>query len=322
MLHFALSRARQTAVVVFIVTSLAFALIHSVPGDPFALSPEDPPELAVSRARVREAYGLDQPLATQYVRMLANFARGRLGDSFTETRPVSRVIREAMPRTILLMAPAVLVGVLLGVAAGTWQASRQGKLDDRLLGGAALATLSLPEFLIALIASTIFALRLKWLPAAGMATADAGGSSLALAGDVARHLILPAGTLALVVAALVSRFQRAAAVAAFQEDFVRTARAKGATARRVMLAHVLRRTAGSLCTVVGFLLPSLVGGAALVENVFGWPGAGSALLRAVVTRDYPLVIGLVFVGSFAVCIASALAEAGAAIANPATRARA
>jgi peptide/nickel transport system permease protein len=322
-LRFALERASQTVIVALVVVTLAFVLIHAAPGDPFSPSPDDPPELAVARERVRQAYGLDRPIVAQYGLLIANFGRGRFGDSFSEARPVGEVIAAVLPRTVLLMAPALLIGVIVGTLVGTWQGRRAGRRRERLVGAATLLVLSMPEFLIGLLAAVVFATRLNWLPATGMQTADlANAGGFAAAADLLRHLVLPGGTLTLAIAAMVARYQRANAIEAYGEEVVRAARARGASERRIAWVHVLRRTAGSLCAVIGVLLPMLVGGAALVENVFGWPGAGSTLLRAVSARDYPLVIGLVLVGSVAVCISSALSDAAAQLVNPRTRARA
>lgn len=323
MLRFALERAGQTVIVALVVVTLAFALIHAAPGDPFSPSPDDPPELAVARERVRQTYGLDRPVVAQYGLMLANFARGRFGESFSEARPVGEVIAAVLPRTALLMAPALIIGVTFGTLVGTWQGRRAGRRRERIVGVATLAVLSMPEFLVGLLASIVFATRLNWLPATGMQTADlANAGGLPAVADLLRHLVLPGGTLALAIAAMVARYQRTSAIEAYGEEFVRAARAKGVSEGRVAWVHVLRRTAGSLCALIGLLLPAVVGGAALVENVFGWPGAGSTLLRAVSSRDYPLVIGLVLVGSVAVCISSALADAAAQLANPRARVKA
>lgn len=321
MRRFILARARQTAIVAFVVTTLAFLLVHLAPGDPLAASPDDSPEVAVAREQLRVAYALDRPLAVQYPLMLANFARGNFGDSFTKAMPVRTVLADVIPRTLVLMVPALIVGVIAGAALGTMQGVYAGRWFDRVTGIGALTVLSVPEFLLALLASVVFAVRLGWLPGTGMLSADLDPMSgaAARAADLARHLILPGGTLALVVAALVSRFQRAAVADALQEEFVRAVRAKGLAVRRVVAHHVARRTAGALWTLVGLLFPTLVAGAAFVEMVFGWPGAGSTLLRAVNGRDYPLVIALVLVGAIAVSVGSALADIGAARANPATR---
>jgi len=319
-LRFAVARTRQTAIVAFVVTSLAFALVHAAPGDPFAGSFDENAPNAAARAEMRVRYGLDRPLWQQYPAMLANFAQGRFGTSFAESRPVSAVLAGVIPDTLLLMGPALAIGVLLGVVLGTWQGARAGRIGDRAASGLSLGVLSVPEFLIALVLAGIFAVRLRWFPATGMVGAGAVHSSWADAiGDYLHHATLPVATLAIVIASVVARFQRSAVITALAEEFVRGARAKGAAARRVLVHHVLRRTAGGLCTVLGLLFPSLVGGAALVEFVFGWPGAGAALVSAVDGRDYPVVVALVLVGSLAVCVGSALADLGAMLANPAIR---
>ncbi len=320
MIRFIAERARQTAIVAAFVTSLAFLLIHWAPGDPLAASPDDPPELAVARAELRARYGLDRPLYVQYPVMVGNMLRGEFGMSFLQARPVSDVVAATIPRTLILMAPALIIGVLLGAAAGTWQGARAGRLGDRAASAATLGILSVPEFVIALILVSVFAVRLHWFPATGMSDAAAGAMPwTAMVADVARHAVLPVITLSVVIASIVARYQRAAVIDAMAEDFVRAVRAKGATTRRLIVHHVLRRTGGSLFTVVGLLFPVLVGGAALVEIVFNWPGAGSTLVRAVSARDYPLVIALVLIGSLAVSVGSALADIGAALANPGTR---
>lgn len=322
MIRFVAARATQALFVAFVVATVAFVLIHAAPGDPLALSPGDPPELAVARDALRHAYGLDKPFLLQYPTTIARMARGDFGISFLQARPVSEVLRAVLPRTLLLMAPALVLGVLLGAAIGTWQGARRGRLFDRTTGALTFGILSLPEFLLALVVSTVFALGLGWFPAAGMRDAGAAASVpwTAAIGDVAWHATLPVATLALVIAATVARYQRAAVATALEEDFVRAARARGASPRRVLVRHVLRHTTGTLCTVVGLLAPVLVSGAALIEMVFNWPGAGSTLLLAVNGRDYPLVIALVLVGSVAVSAATALADIGAALANPAVRA--
>jgi peptide/nickel transport system permease protein len=316
-LRIAASRARQTAIVAFIVTTLAFVLIHAAPGDPFA-SVDATPESQSARDEMRRHYGLDRPLYIQYPVMLANFARGDFGTSFFDGRPVRELLASVIPDTLLLMFPALVIGVLLGVALGTWQGWRAGGVSDRVASALTIGFLSVPEFLFGLVASIIFAVRLGWLPAAGMLRVGGGhAGALALFSDYLAHAILPVGTLALAIACAVARFQRTAVIAARDEEFVRTARAKGAATSRILLGHVLPRTAGSLCAVLGLLFPTLVGGAALVEVVFGWPGAGSALVGAVSSRDYPVVIALVTVGSVAVCVGSALADIAAARLNPA-----
>jgi peptide/nickel transport system permease protein len=317
-LRFIAARARQAAIVAFIVTSLTFVLIHVAPGDPFASVDADPATTA-ARALLRERYGLDRPLWQQYPVMVLALARGEFGTSYASHRPVRELLADVFPDTLALMVPALALGIVGGVLLGTWQGARAGRMGDRLAGTVTFGVLAVPEFLIALLVSTIFAVRLRWFPATGMLSVGATHDSwIAAVADAVRHAALPVATLALLVACVVARFQRAAIVEALAEGFARGARARGASRRRVLLAHALRRTAPSLFTLVGLFVPTLVGGAAMVEYVFGWPGAGQALLNAVTGRDYPVVIALVTVGSVAVSVGSALADAAAALANPAT----
>jgi len=317
-LRFVAARVRQTAIVAFVVTSLSFVLIHAAPGDPLATL-DVTPETLGARNQLRIDFGLDRPLYEQYPVMLGSFARGRFGTSFSQSRPVSDVLRDVIPDTLLLMVPALAIGILLGVAAGTWQGWAAGRFRDRAASAMELIILSVPEFLIALVASGVFAVRYGWFPATDIMRAGAVYASWAdRVGDYAHHAVLPVGTLALVIACVVARFQRSAVISTLGEEFVRTARSTGASTMRILFRHVLRRTSASICALLGLLFPSLVGGAAIVEVVFGWPGAGNTLVTAVGSRDYPLVIALVTVGSVAVCVGSALADAAATIADPAT----
>jgi peptide/nickel transport system permease protein len=316
--RFLASRLRHTALVALIVATLAFVLVRAAPGDPFSI-PEGVADPGAARAALRAHYGLDAPLWRQYPTMLLSFARGEFGTSFASGAPVAEVVRQAIGRSFLLMAPALLIGALLGTALGTWQGWRRGRMADRVASVATTTVLAVPEFLIALAVSLLFAVRLRWFPATGMLTAGAAsGSIVAQVGDFVRHAVLPVGTLSVLIAAVVARFQRGAVAEALHEEFVRAARARGAS-RRTLVVHVLRRTAPALCTLLGLLAPSLVGGAALVEFVFGWPGAGYALVNAVTGRDYPVVVAFVTVGAVAVCLSSAIADAMAAALNPRVR---
>lgn len=301
-----------------IVVSLAFVLVRSAPGDPFRLSLDDPAMSAAVRDRLRAQFGYDRPLAEQYLRWLGNVVRGNLGWSHSMERPVVEVLRDRIPNTMLLMAAGLGAGVLAGIALGTWQGTRAGSLAERLTGGAALALLSVPEFLLALAVVALFGEWWRALPVDGMVDAalhDAMGAG-SRAVDVLRHLLLPAGTLSLVVAAVVSRYQRASMINVMPEDFVRTARAKGVGERAVIVGHALRNSLGPVITVCGLLLPALVGGTVFVETVFAWPGMGRAMVDAVVGRDYPLVVGGVLMTSACVTVGSALADVLGALADP------
>lgn len=307
--------------VVFVATTLTFALLHLAPGDPVSASLDHPAVTPAVRERMRRAYGLDRPVAEQYARYLARVARGDLGYSFSLRRPVRDALAGALPNTLLLMGAALAASFGLGVALGVYQALRRGAVGDRLLGGLSLLFYSLPDFWLALIAVLVFA---YWL-----GVAPAGGSVdpvmheyLSRWGRVAdrlRHLALPTATLTLLTAAGIARVQRAALLDVAAEDFVRTARAKGVSARAVVRRHLLRNAILPTITLLGLALPALVGGAAVVEKVFSWPGLGLLAVNAIGTRDYPLVTGAVIAGSATVALGSILADVLYALADPRVR---
>jgi peptide/nickel transport system permease protein len=315
-----ISRAAQAAVVIALVATLAFVLVHLAPGDPFG-NPEDPSFTTEMRDRQRAQWGYDRPLTTQYALWIRNLARGEFGYSHGRQRPVNEVLRETLPNTLLLMGVALAGGLVIGVALGTWQAARRGTRAERVSNALTLAVLSVPEFLLAIAAFALFAVSWRWFPAGGIVdpamhdSLGAGGRAL----DVLRHLVLPAGTLALVTAAGVSRYQRTAMLSILPEEFVRTARAKGASERVAVLRHALRNALGPLIAISGLLLPSLFGGAVFAEMIFSWPGMGLTVFNALLDRDYQLVLAGVIVGSVLVAVGGALADALAVLADPRLR---
>lgn len=318
MQRFLLARGAQAFIVIALVATLAFALVHLAPGDPFGSNLDDPANNAALHAQQMHHWGYDQPLVVQYLKWFRNLARGELGWSHSRNRSVFDVLMDTLPRTLLLMGTALALGVLGGLALGTWQAARRGSALERVTGAIAVATLSVPEFLVALAALALPAARWHWFPVSGIVDAgthDALGI-FGRAADIGRHLALPAGTLALLTAASVSRYHRTAMLAVLPEEFVRTARAKGAGERTAVLRHALRNALGPLITITGLLIPALFGGAVFVETIFSWPGVGRMMFDAVTGNDYPLVLAGVLVGSVLVTLGSALADMLAALADP------
>lgn len=307
--------------VILAATTLTFVLLHTAPGDPFAAMVENSRMSEATRARLRHVHGLDRPIGEQYLRWIANVARGDLGHSTSQGRPVSDALAEAIPNTLVLMGTALVLSFAVGVTLGTYQALRRGTVSDRVLGTVALAFYSLPDFWLALIAVLVFAYRLRLLPAGGVVTLlvhDQLGF-WGRAGDRLQHLVLPALTLTLLTGAGIARFQRAALLDVMGEEFVRTARAKGVPERSIVRRHLLRNALVPTITLLGLALPSLLGGAAVIEKVFNWPGLGLLAVNAIATRDYFLVTGSVIAGSAAVAIGSALADVLHAAADPRVR---
>lgn len=318
MMTWLLGRLAQGLLVVGLTTTLGFVLVHAAPGQPFAGYLDDPRTSEEARAAHRARYGLDQPLAVQYGRFLRSVASGDLGESFTYRRPVRQVLAEAIPKTLLLMGVALVAGFAAGIALGTAQGARAGSWMDRLTGGAAVFVTSLPDFWLALLALMLFAGVWGLFPVSGFSdpTLGAGAPLPVRALDVARHLALPAGTLALLIGAIVSRYQRAALLEVLPDAYLRAARARGVPRRSVIYRHALRNALLPTITLAGLAVPALLGGAVFVEATFAWPGMGTLAVQAVGDRDYPLVLAIVLLSSGLVVIGGILADLGHALADP------
>ena len=322
MLALVVRRTLAAAVIVFLVATLSFALVHAAPGDPFAPIREDPRVSAELADRLRARYGLDRPLGEQYGRYLAGLVRGDLGESFQQRRPVRAVLADALPNTLILMTTALVAAFALGVALGALQAYHRGSRFDSIAGNVSLALASIPEYLLAVALLSVFAYHLPLFPTSGMGDLVLWRfySPLQRLADLAWHLVLPATTLVLIVGAVIARYQRAALLDVLPDDFIRTAKAKGVSPPRVLFVHALRNALLPTITLIGLVFPALVGGAVFVETVFGWPGMGRTIVDALSARDYPLVLGSVVVGSVFVVIGGLVADLAAAAADPRTRA--
>jgi peptide/nickel transport system permease protein len=316
------ARLLQSLIVVFLVTTVSFVLIRLAPGDPFSFISDFgmSPQL---REQLRHQFGYDRPIAEQFVRYLGNVVSGRLGYSHSMHRYVGAAIAEALPRTLLLMSVALLLAFVIGIAVGVLQAVKRGTWLDRALSGVLLVFYSVPDFWLALMALLVLGYWLPIFPIGGMTDAIAHdymslGGRLA---DIIVHLVLPAATLALLTAAGIARFQRAALLEVLPQDFVRTARAKGVAERSVIVRHALRNALLPIITLIGLSLPALVGGAFFIEKVFSWPGMGYLAWNAMLSRDYDLVTGIVIVGGFMVAIGNLIADLLYAVVDPRLRAR-
>ena len=316
------ARLIQTLIVVFLVTTISFFLIRLAPGDPFSFVGDFTMSDAV-RDRLRAQFGYDRPIFEQFLLFVGNVARGRLGYSHSMHRYVGDVIADVLPRTLLLMSVALVTSFVLGIAIGALQAVRRGTWLDRSVSSVLLLFYSIPDFWLALMALLAFAYWLPLFPAGGMID-QVMHDYMSLGGrvrDVLAHLVLPSLTLALLSAAGIARYQRAALLEVLPQDFVRTARAKGLGERTVVLKHALRNALLPVITLLGLSLPALVGGTFFVEKVFSWPGMGYVAANAVAARDYDLVTGTVIVGGIMVALGSLLADLLYAAADPRLRAR-
>ena len=313
-------RFAAAVAIVFAVVTVTFIAIHLAPGSPFLPSGERPLD-PIAAERVGKRFGLDQPLPVQYARYLGALARGELGESFSQRRPVSQTLADTIPNTLVLAGTALLVNFLLGLALGVFQAARARRPTDVALGNATLVLYSLPTFWLGLALLLVFGQSLHWLPVGGVVD-PVVHDSLPFLGRVAdrlRHLVLPALTLGLIGAAGTARYQRAAMLEALGQDFVRTARAKGLSERRVLLGHALRNALLPFITLFGLALPFLLTGAVLVETVFAWPGLGKLAADAILSRDYPVVAATALLASLMVALGSLLADLLYAAADPRVR---
>lgn len=302
MARYILGRLSSSLIVLLLVTTVTFALIQIAPGglatlmDP-NLEPED-------RERLAAQMGLDQPVHVQYWRWITNVSRGDLGRSLTYGRPVTDMVLERVPATLLLAGAALVITVLVGVPLGIYSAVRQYSLADQLLSFASFVGLATPNFWLGILLIIFFSVKLGWLPAAGMVTAGQSTSAV----DLLRHLILPASVLATSTVAQIMRYTRSSWLEVIQMDYVTVARAKGLAERAVQLRHVMKNAMIPVVTVVGLFLPRLVGGAAVVEALFSWPGMGRLAVDAASRRDMPLVLGVTIIVSLAVIVSNLIID--------------
>ena len=303
------------------VTTLTFVLVHLAPGDPIATALDRPGVTEAVRQQWRESFGLDKPLAEQYVRWLGNAARGELGFSFSHRRPVRDVLADTLPRTMLLAGLSLVLSFLIGVFVGVVQAERAGSARDRWLGRVLLLLYSVPDFWLALVALLAFAYWLPLLPAGGIVDPvmhdylPAGGRMA----DRLKHLVLPVLTLTLLSAASIARYQRSALLDVLPSDWMRTALAKGLSWRAAVRRHAVRNALLPTITLAGLWLPALATGAVFIEKVFSWPGMGLATVNAIGARDYPLVTAGVLAISVLVVIGALVADLAVAIVDPRVR---
>jgi peptide/nickel transport system permease protein len=315
MLGYVVRRICVAAGLVLIVATLVFLAIHLVPGDPaeLLLSQGGVAPDPATVAELREKLGLDAPLLDQYVNYLAALLHGNLGSSLIDDHSVAAEIALRLPRTLELIAAAAVLAILLGLPAGTLAALHAGSLADRLASAAAGIALSIPVFVVGTVAILLFAQKLRWVPAGGYVPfeRDALGHLLVLA--------MPAGTIALGLAAVIFRMTRTSVLEVAARDYVRAARARGIAPGRIVLNHILRNALLPVVTVLALHLGSLLGGTVLVEYVFNWPGLSGYLVRAVELRDYPEVTGIVLVISILFVLLNLAVDLTYAVLDPRVR---
>jgi peptide/nickel transport system permease protein len=307
--HFLLRRLWQVVPVLLGIAALNFLILQIAPGDVVdVLAGESGAATPEYMAELRRSFGLDQPLAVQFVQYLWNLATLNLGFSFRQNTSVWDLIITRMPATLLLMVAALVIAVVIGSLLGVLAASRVGSWVDSVLSALVLLTYAVPTFWLGLMAIVLFSGRLGWLPSGGLMTVGAGLSGLPLVLDILSHLLLPALTLSTFYLAVYARLVRSSMLELYGADFIRTARAKGAGEWRVTLVHAFRNALLPMVTMLAYQASSLLSGAVLVETVFSWPGLGRLAFEAIRSRDLNLLLGIMFFSSIVVVLVNVLID--------------
>ena len=312
MIGFVARRVLAVVPVLVVVAVIAFAMLRAVPGDPAAVIAGDSatPEQV---AALREKLGLEKPVVTQFVIWLGGVLRGDLGESYFFRKPVAELIAQRLEPTLALGLAALSIAVSVAVPLGVVAAFRQGTWIDRAVMGMSVAGFSMPVFVLGYLLVWIFSVQLEWLPVQGYARIADG------VGPFLERLLLPAVTLALVYVALVARITRTSVLEVLNEDYVRTARAKGLRERDVLTRHALRNAAVPILTVVGIGLAVLIGGAVVTESVFAIPGLGRLTVEAVLSRDFPVIQALILLFATGYVFVNLAIDIGYAVLDPRIR---
>lgn len=312
---FLFKRLLQSAILLVLVTIIAFGLMRLAPGGPESIYAVGTNMKAEDLARLRTSFGLDRPIPVQYVKWTTGMMTGDWGRSYRDRRPVTHVIFDRLPATLELTTTALAIAITLGVTVGVLGAIKQYSVPDYAATVGAMIALSIPTFWFGLMVIYLFAERLGWIPSGGRQTLGQPSSLT----DRLHHLVAPAGVLGLVLVATWSRYTRAAMLESIGQDFVQVARSKGLSERRVIVGHVFRNAVVPLVTLAGIQLPLLFGGALVTESVFTWPGMGRLFVDSLSYRDYPVMMGVLFITAVLVIVFNLLADIVTATLDPRIR---
>ncbi|NDC53748.1 MAG: ABC transporter permease [Planctomycetia bacterium] len=316
MASYLVRRAVYGLLTLVVITGFVYGLARSMPGTPLTVQlGETDPSRKVNPEdleRLKRIYGLDKPWPAGFAQWIANVARGDLGRSISRKQPVATLIAERIGPTFLISGTALVLAWLAAIPLGLYSSARSGRADERLSSLVLYVLYSFPTFVAALFLQIIFAVWLRgtaWeLPLFGMGDAPADAPLAARLADVARHMILPVTCQTYVSLAYDSRFVKANLEEAVRQDYVRTARAKGAGPWRVLCHHAFRNTLIPLVTLLGLSLPGLIGGSVIIEQIFTWPGMGRLFFESIRERDYPTIMGLTLMFSLLTLLGQLLAD--------------
>ena len=306
----------------FGITVICFTVMHLAPGSPTDLQTQMNPRASVEmKERLRAMYDLDKPLPEQYIRWVGKLAVFDLGVSFsTDRRPVADKILERLPITILLNVLSLLLILVVAIPLGVLSAVRQDSLFDRVAGVIVFIGFAVPTFWLALLLMILFGVHLGWLPISGIRSLNSEYLPPGMAlWDLIRHLILPVLLAAFGGLAGLSRYMRANMLEVIRQDYILTARAKGLSERVVIYRHALRNALLPVITILGLSVPGLIGGSVIFETIFAIPGMGQLFYMAVMSRDYPVVMGILFIGAVLTLLGNLIADVSYALADPRIR---
>ncbi|MEJ2024311.1 MAG: ABC transporter permease [Deltaproteobacteria bacterium] len=315
MLQFILKRLMHAVPLLIGVSIIGFAMMHLAPGGPLAVYTLNPTITAQDIARIKQIFGLDQPMYIQYFKWAYGIFTGNWGYTFFGGRPVLNVILERVPATFILMGSGMSLAIIIGMLIGILGAVRRYSVFDYLATTGAMVALSFPTFWFGLMTIFFFSLKLGWLPSGGMFTL--GGDEGIL--DLVVHLVLPAVVLALVLVAQWSRYTRSSFLEVINQDYIRTARSKGLSGRRILFRHAFPNALAPLVTLAGIQLPWLFSGALVTETIFGWPGMGRLFVDALTMKEYPVLMGMIMITAIAVIIGNLVADVINAMIDPRLR---
>jgi len=303
------------------ITLITFFVIHLSPGKPTRLQAEMSPKISIeAREKLDKLYGLDKPVHIQYWEWVKRLARFDLGKSFVDDRPVSQKIGERIPVTIAINVLSLALIFLVAVPIGITSAVKEGSAYDRISTVFVFIGFAMPTFWLALLLMNLFGVHLGLLPISGIKSIDFEDFNfLEKLADLARHLALPVFVSAFVGLAGISRYMRTSMLEVLNKDFVRTARAKGLPERRVIYKHALKNALLPIVTIIGLSVPGLIGGSVIFESIYAIPGMGKLFYDSVMARDYPVIMGVLFIGAILTLIGNLVADVIYACVDPRIR---
>ena len=312
---FLLRRLFQSVIVILIVTVITFALLRAIPGNPAIaiLGPNSFRNPGAIRQFDRQ-YGFDLPWYSQYWLWLRHLLAGNLGFSWKLNQSVASLLSTHLPKTIFLVGISTILALLLAVPVGVIQAVRRNRFVDHFFNGFSTVFYAMPAFLLGILLILVFAIKIPIFPPEGPQ-----GEGLGVVFTNFNALILPIISLTLITLALFSRYMRSSVLDNLTEDYVRTAKAKGASERRVLIRHVLRNSLIPIATLLGLSLPGIIAGALITESVFNYPGMGYLFYQAELNSDYPILLGITIVVAVATVVGSLLADIAYAVLDPRVR---